>query len=114
MVVVSQVLACDATLGYEDLFNIRVQRFNGTKIRNLRHLAEMVYADKDAKYMRFDLDYDVSCAAALLRVLVLVVARRSTFCLLSWRGGGGDGGGATLWQGDSGSAPWFGDAHPWQ
>ena len=29
VVILSQVLACDATLGYEDLFNTQVLKFNG-------------------------------------------------------------------------------------
>ena len=44
VVVLSQVLASDATLGYEDLFNCQVHRFNGEKVRNLRHLASLVDA----------------------------------------------------------------------
>jgi len=44
VVVLSQVLASDATLGYEDLFNCQVHRFNGVKVRNLRHLASLVDA----------------------------------------------------------------------
>ncbi|GAB4817615.1 hypothetical protein N2152v2_004661 [Parachlorella kessleri] len=57
VVVVSQVLACDATIGYEDWSNVQVHSFNGTPVRNLRHLAEMVLACKEP-YMRFDVDYD--------------------------------------------------------
>lgn len=76
VVILSQVLACDATLGYDDLFNVRVRSFNGTAVRNLAHLAAMVEAavgaavdaadsDSDtspssspARFLRFDLDYD--------------------------------------------------------
>lgn len=46
-VATTQVLACDATLGYEDIYNVQVLRFNGTPIRNLRHLAELVMSCKD-------------------------------------------------------------------
>lgn len=59
MVVLSQVLACEATLGYEDYCNIQVLKFNGTPVRNLRHLTELV-SDCKEKYMRFDLAYRVS------------------------------------------------------
>lgn len=58
LVVLSQVLACDATLGYEELNNIRVKEFNGQAVRNLRHLAELVYHCKE-QFLRFDLEYDV-------------------------------------------------------
>lgn len=57
LVVLSQVLACDATLGYDDLYNVQLVGFNGQPVRNLRHLAEMVLACKE-KYCRFDLEYN--------------------------------------------------------
>lgn len=37
----------------------QVLRFNGTEVRNLRHLAEMAAACTEP-YMRFDLEYNVS------------------------------------------------------
>lgn len=58
IVVLSQVLACDATLGYEEMHNTKVLRFNGTKIRNLAHLAELTTTCTQP-FMRFDLDLDV-------------------------------------------------------
>ncbi len=58
IVVLSQVLACDATLGYEEMHNTQVLRFNGTKIRNLAHLAELTTTCTQP-FMRFDLDLDV-------------------------------------------------------
>jgi len=57
LVVLSQVLACDATLGYEDIYNVQLLRFNGTPVVNLRHLAEMV-AGCRVPYCRFDLEYN--------------------------------------------------------
>ncbi|KAL4447366.1 hypothetical protein ABPG77_007399 [Micractinium sp. CCAP 211/92] len=56
VVVINQVLACNATLGYEEIFNTQVHKFNGTPVRNLRHLAEMVMACTET-HMRFDVDY---------------------------------------------------------
>eukprot|EP00775_Hariotina_reticulata_P011314 gene11314-11464_t len=41
VVVLGQVLADEATLGYEDFTNVQLLRFNGTKVLNLQHLAEM-------------------------------------------------------------------------
>ena len=58
MVVLSQVLACDATLGFEDSFDLQLKLFNGTPVRNLRHLATLVQACTEP-YMRFDLDHEV-------------------------------------------------------
>lgn len=58
VVVVSQVLACDATLGYEDSFNVQVLGFNGEPVRNLRHLAMMVLACKEP-FLSFELEYKV-------------------------------------------------------
>ncbi|KAK9813853.1 hypothetical protein WJX73_001994 [Symbiochloris irregularis] len=56
VVVLSQVLACDATLGYEDLYDLQLQSFNGTAVRNLRHLAGLVRQCEEP-HMRFDLDH---------------------------------------------------------
>ena len=58
VVVLSQVLACDATLGYEDYCNVQVLEFNSTPVRNLRHLIQLV-ANCPDHYMRFDLAYKV-------------------------------------------------------
>lgn len=62
MVILSQVLACDATLGYEDLFNTQVLKFNGTPVRNLRHLAQLTSTCTEP-FMRFDLEYNVRPSA---------------------------------------------------
>ena len=56
VIVVSQVLACEATLGYEDCFNTQVHAFNGVPVRNLRHLAEMVLSCKEP-FMKIDVEY---------------------------------------------------------
>ncbi|KAI7842528.1 hypothetical protein COHA_003882 [Chlorella ohadii] len=56
VVVVNQVLACNATLGYEEIFNVQVHKFNGQPVRNLRHLAEMVLTCAEPQ-MRFDVEY---------------------------------------------------------
>lgn len=69
VVVLSQVLACNATLGYEDYCNVQVLKFNGTPVRNLRHLIQLVASCPD-HYMRFDLAYKVwgfLCAHWLLQ-----------------------------------------------
>ncbi len=58
VVVLSQVLACEATLGYEDYCNVQVLKFNSAPVRNLRHLIQLV-GDCTAHFMRFDLAYKV-------------------------------------------------------
>lgn len=81
VVVLSQVLACDATLGYEDLYNVQVKKFNGVDIRNLRQLTELVLQCTD-KYMRFDLDYHVSAcrtSSQHLNWLSVAICRDATF-----------------------------------
>ena len=57
VVVLSQVLAADSTIGYEEVANTAVHNFNGVKVRNLRHLVQLVEACED-EYMRFELDYN--------------------------------------------------------
>ncbi|GIM06582.1 hypothetical protein Vretimale_10808 [Volvox reticuliferus] len=42
VVVLSQVLACDATLGYEDVYNVQLLQFNGQPVNNLAQLATSV------------------------------------------------------------------------
>jgi len=76
VVVLGQVLACDATLGYEDIYNVQVLEMNGEKIKNLAHLKELVDKCTD-KYMRFSLEYN--------EVLILesAAAKASTAEILS-------------------------------
>jgi hypothetical protein len=56
LVVVSQVLVADINIGYEDIVNTQVLAFNGTSVRNLKHLANMVENCRD-QFLRFDLEY---------------------------------------------------------
>lgn len=56
VVILSQVLACDATIGYEEVHNTVVIRFNGKPVRNLQHLAEMVKSSTEP-FLSFDLDH---------------------------------------------------------
>ncbi|KAL6541960.1 Protease Do-like 9 [Orobanche gracilis] len=55
VVVVSQVLAADINLGYEDIANIQVHFFNGQPVKNLKSLASMVESCND-EYLKFDLE----------------------------------------------------------
>ena len=57
VVVLSQVLASDATTGYDpdDFFNMRVHTFNGKPVKNLEELALLVtQCSEDDKYMEFE------------------------------------------------------------
>lgn len=57
VVLVSQILACEATLGYEDGYNAQVKSFNGTPVRNLRHLLTMILSCTET-FMTFELEYN--------------------------------------------------------
>jgi len=57
LVVVSQVLVADINIGYEDIVNLQVLAFNGTPVKNLKHLATMVEECNEA-FLKFDMDYD--------------------------------------------------------
>ncbi|KAL6606937.1 hypothetical protein ACP70R_042590 [Stipagrostis hirtigluma subsp. patula] len=57
IVVVSQVLVADINIGYEEIVNIQVLAFNGTPVKNLKHLATMV-ENCNEEFLKFDLDYD--------------------------------------------------------
>lgn len=51
------MLVADINIGYEDIVNTQVLRFNGTRVNNLAHLAAMVEA-ATSPFLRFDLEYD--------------------------------------------------------
>ncbi|KAF3780497.1 Protease Do-like 2 [Nymphaea thermarum] len=68
IVILSQVLAHEANIGYEDMGNqqaclifhnkvkpLQVTRFNGTRIRNIRHLAHLLDSCQD-KYLVFEFE----------------------------------------------------------
>ena len=58
VVVVSQVLAADINIGYEEIVNTMVKGFNGKPVNNLKQLAKMVEACKE-EYLRFELDHEI-------------------------------------------------------
>ncbi|KAL0418798.1 UNVERIFIED_CONTAM: Protease Do-like 2, chloroplastic [Sesamum radiatum] len=55
IVILSQVLANEENIGYEDMSNEQVLKLNGTWIRNIHHLAHLVDSCKD-KYLVFEFD----------------------------------------------------------
>ncbi|KAJ8619569.1 hypothetical protein MRB53_028098 [Persea americana] len=55
IVILSQVLANEVNIGYEDMGNQQVLKFNGTPIRNIHHLAYLVDSCQD-KYLVFEFE----------------------------------------------------------
>nr|XP_023914053.1 protease Do-like 2, chloroplastic isoform X1 [Quercus suber]POF08635.1 protease do-like 2, chloroplastic [Quercus suber] len=56
IVVLSQVLANEVNIGYEDMSNQQVLKFNGTRIKNIRHLAHLVDSACKDKYLVFEFE----------------------------------------------------------
>lgn len=55
IVILSQVLANEVNIGYEDMGNQQVLKLNGVQIKNIHHLAHLVDSCKD-KYMVFEFE----------------------------------------------------------
>ncbi|KAL0459610.1 UNVERIFIED_CONTAM: Protease Do-like 2, chloroplastic [Sesamum latifolium] len=55
IVILSQVLANEVNIGYEDMSNEQVLKLNGTWIRNIHHLAHLVDSCKE-KYLVFEFE----------------------------------------------------------
>ncbi|BAT95666.1 hypothetical protein LR48_Vigan02g110000 [Vigna angularis] len=55
IVILSQVLANEVNIGYEDMGNQQVVKFNGTRIKNIHHLAHLVDSCED-RYLRFEFE----------------------------------------------------------
>ncbi|KAG4981830.1 hypothetical protein GLYMA_10G021800v4 [Glycine max] len=55
IVILSQVLANEVNIGYEDMGNQQVVKFNGTRIKNIHHLAHLIDSCKD-RYLRFEFE----------------------------------------------------------
>ncbi|XP_954412.1 serine protease (zymogen-like), putative [Theileria annulata] len=59
VVVLSQILASDLTIGY-DFKNIRLVSVNDVKVLNLKHLEQMLMeVTKDSKYVKFQFEQDI-------------------------------------------------------
>ncbi|XP_014513596.1 protease Do-like 2, chloroplastic isoform X1 [Vigna radiata var. radiata] len=67
IVILSQVLANEVNIGYEDMGNQQVVKFNGTRIKNIHHLAHLVDSCED-RYLRFE--FEDSYVAVLEREAV--------------------------------------------
>ncbi|XP_042517485.1 protease Do-like 2, chloroplastic isoform X5 [Macadamia integrifolia] len=79
IVILSQVLANEVNIGYEDMSNQQVLKFNGTPIKNIRHLAYLVDSCKD-KYLVFEFEDN------FLAVLEREAATVATPCILKGYG----------------------------
>ncbi|KAK7355753.1 hypothetical protein VNO80_15014 [Phaseolus coccineus] len=55
IVILSQVLANEVNIGYEDMGNQQVVKFNGTRIKNIHHLAHLVDSCED-RYLSFEFE----------------------------------------------------------
>ncbi|KAK7277709.1 hypothetical protein RJT34_22724 [Clitoria ternatea] len=55
IVILSQVLANEVNIGYEDMSNQQVVKFNGTRIKNIHHLAHLIDSCKD-RYLCFEFE----------------------------------------------------------
>lgn len=75
IVILSQVLANEVNIGYEDMGNQQVLKFNGTQIKNIRHLAHLVDSCKD-KYLVFEFEDNY------LAVLEREAAMAASSCIL--------------------------------
>lgn len=75
IVILSQVLANEVNIGYEDMGNQQVLKLNGTQIKNIRHLAHLVDTCKD-KYLVFEFE------DSFLAVLEREAASTASPCVL--------------------------------
>ncbi|KAL7602098.1 hypothetical protein Lser_V15G27350 [Lactuca serriola] len=55
IVILSQVLANEVNIGYEDMSNEQVLKFNGTRIKNIHHLAHLIDSCRE-KYLIFEFE----------------------------------------------------------
>jgi protease Do-like 9 len=58
VVVLAHVLAADVNVGYRGQFNLTVLRVNGTSVRNLAHLVDVVEGCGKNGFLFFDLDFE--------------------------------------------------------
>ncbi|CAK9310046.1 unnamed protein product [Citrullus colocynthis] len=75
IVILSQVLANEVNIGYEDMGNQQVLKLNGTRIRNIHHLTHLVDTCKD-KYLVFEFEENY------IAVLEREAAIAASSCLL--------------------------------
>lgn len=75
LVILSQVLANDVNIGYEDMGNQQALKLNGTRIKNIRHLAHLVDFCK-GKYLVFEFEDN------FLAVLDREAAASAAACIL--------------------------------
>jgi len=57
VVILSQVLASSINIGYHEISNLKVDKFNGIEIRNMFHLKQLI-DESTQEFNRFDLALD--------------------------------------------------------
>jgi hypothetical protein len=57
VVLLSQVLAAEVNIGYEEMLNTQVLSLNGTKVINMAQLVSLVESCSEP-FLQFHLDYD--------------------------------------------------------
>eukprot|EP00471_Norrisiella_sphaerica_P004880 CAMPEP_0184480848 /NCGR_PEP_ID=MMETSP0113_2-20130426/2346_1 /TAXON_ID=91329 /ORGANISM="Norrisiella sphaerica, Strain BC52" /LENGTH=657 /DNA_ID=CAMNT_0026859587 /DNA_START=158 /DNA_END=2131 /DNA_ORIENTATION=- len=65
VVVLTQVLASDATTGYEDINNVRVINFNGKRVTSLRQLLRLIHTN-DEPYVRLEVGNSPSTSMQII------------------------------------------------
>ncbi|XP_021906715.1 LOW QUALITY PROTEIN: protease Do-like 2, chloroplastic [Carica papaya] len=75
IVILSQVLASEVNIGYEDMGNQQVLKFNGIPIKNIHHMAHLVDKCKD-EYLIFEFEDNY------IAVLERKAATASSSCIL--------------------------------
>jgi len=66
VVVLTQVLASDATTGYEDINNVRVMKMNGIAVTSLRQLLRLLTENKDDPFVCFEVGNSPTTAMQII------------------------------------------------
>jgi S1-C subfamily serine protease len=80
VVVLSQVLAAEVNVGYEDITNLQVMAFNGAPVANLAGLAAAVAACTE-RFFRFELDSGEAVVLDAARARAATPAILATHCI---------------------------------
>jgi len=80
VVVLSQVLAAEINIGYEEMSNSAVKAVNGRKITHLRELVEIVQETREP-YLKLDLEYDMAVVLETEKARAATPAILETHCI---------------------------------
>lgn len=84
VVVLGQVLAADANVGYEDFLNTQVRALNGQRITNLKQLVALVEGCRE-RFLHFDLDYNQKIILETAKAKAATAEVLRTHCISSDR-----------------------------